>query len=177
MTKSAGPLEGILAEVERATAGRLWYLALAVTLSLPDICSLLLEPPAEAWSKRKKYAAWFDENLVGRFHLFTGDDCYNLRGGVLHHGHFGHKDSRYDRVIFLPPGSPVSIHDAIMTPHGTAERILCMDVERFCADMVDAVRDWYAAKQHDPVVQGNIPRLVRMRPGMPPWMIGIPVIF
>src|SRR5665213_2961362 len=55
------PLEMIFRDIERALEAKLWYLALAVTLSIPDICSLL--ELNDGWSNCNIFAAWFDKHV------------------------------------------------------------------------------------------------------------------
>jgi hypothetical protein len=97
-------LEAVLKEIENAISAKLYYLAIAVALSIPDICACLeFDPDQPVWQNRKTYAEWCDRNIGGRLHYLSGNDLYNLRGGVLHKGHFGHQQSRFTRVFFLGP--------------------------------------------------------------------------
>jgi hypothetical protein len=97
-------LEAVLQEIENAISAKLYYLAIAVALAVPDICACLeFDPDNPAWANRKTYAGWCDKNIGARLQPLTGE--YNLRGGVLHKGHFGHKQSRFTRVFFLGPES------------------------------------------------------------------------
>lgn len=175
----AGELEIILNDIEKALAARLWYAALTVTLSLPDICSLLERPEDERWSKREKYAAWFNEH-VAKLHYpeFTGDDCYSLRGGVVHHGQFGHAKSRYDRVAFSLPDGRGSVFDRMMsTDCGSFKgTTLSLDLALFCQRLIEAVRTWYRDNADDPNVVANLPNLVRYRDVMEGHSNGIPMI-
>lgn len=166
MTASAGPLEIILGDVEKALHAGLWYAALAVTLSLPDICSLLELPPEEGWSKRHKFAGWYNRNVARYTPNFTGDDCYRLRGGVLHHGKFGHGDQRYDHIVFTTPASMMRMHCFVAANNsGVEESVLSMDVEYFCRDVARAVRGWFAANETNLNVIANLPRVVAIRSG------------
>lgn len=81
--------------VRSAVAEESWYGALAMALTLPDICSKLEEPDARG--SRARYVRWYDEYLrptytarVGperREHVFlSGADCYALRCSYLHEG-------------------------------------------------------------------------------------------
>lgn len=178
MRPSAGPLEIILSDIEKALQAELWYVALAVTLSLPDICSLL-ELPEEERSKRRKYAAWFDRNMGRHYRFLTGDDCYSLRGGVVHHGKFGHVQARYDRIGFTFPGrNRPRIGELLSEDNGgIKESMLVLDVEMFCSTMLAAVREWFTANANNPVVLANLPNVVRTQlHGVPPHIVGVPVI-
>lgn len=177
MSQPAGPLEIILQDIERALQARLWYVALAVALSLPDICSLLEQPPDEAWSKRKKYADWFDKNVGAKFFSLTGDDCYSLRGGVVHHGRFGHKKARFDRIAFTIPGSGPRIGEILAEQGPMGDVALTMDLSMFCEKIIVSVREWFEANHGNANVRANPPNVVRLRPhGLFGVVHGVPVI-
>lgn len=51
-------MELILKEIERALDAKLYYLALQVSLTLPDICAALQSDDGRA--SKSKYIAWYD---------------------------------------------------------------------------------------------------------------------
>src|SRR4051812_11723889 len=69
MEPAQSPLEMIYQDIERAIQARLWYLAIAVTLSLPDVCAALECEPGKAWVTEAKYVAWFESNAASQFHF------------------------------------------------------------------------------------------------------------
>jgi hypothetical protein len=193
MDRARVPLElaAILHEIEKALDAKLYYLAIAVALSIPDICACLECDPDKIWANEKKYVAWCDVNLTSRFVNLTGVDLYRIRGGVIHQGDFvGHPKSRFDRIMFIGPESRIKAHDVIVTvkPEVTfggisAEELrfsgdlLQPDVVTFCNIVMDAARSWAISKAADPNVQQNMPNLVRYRPnGIPPFSIGVPTV-
>jgi hypothetical protein len=182
-------LTAILHEIERAIEAKLYYVAIAVALSIPDICACLeCDPDKPIWATFEKYAAWCDANL--RFQNLDGADLARLRGGVLHQGHFGHPKSKFNRVLFIGPESRVKAHDVIMTVLNDVSfggvsaselrlsgQILHLDVGRFCQTIMDGARKWVISKAGDPFVERNLPNLVRYRPnGLPPFSVGVPTI-
>lgn len=97
-------ISSLLLEIEKALEAKLYYLAIAVALSVPDICACLeFDPDKPKWATKASYVSWADANVVGRFRNLTGVDLFHLRGGVLHQGHFGHPKSAFDRVMFIGP--------------------------------------------------------------------------
>jgi hypothetical protein len=191
MPQEPQELAAILTEIERALAAKLYYLAIAVTLSVPDICACLeFDPDNPKWANRGTYVDWCNTNLGAAFKQLTGDDLYNLRGGVIHKGHFDHDKSRFDRVMFLGPESRIKMHETIMkiTPETTiggksaqdlrvSGDVLMLGVKEFCESIMEAARKWSIAKAGDPFVARNLPNLVRYRPnGLPPFSIGVPTI-
>lgn len=182
-------LSAILGEIERALEANLYYVAIAVALSMPDICACLeCDPDNPIWANSEKYVAWCDANL--KFQNLDGTDLFRLRGGVLHQGHFGHPKSKFDRVIFFGPESPIRGHDIILSVRddvsfggiraaevGLSGQILVLDAARFCRTIMDGAKQWVTSKRGDPFVERNLPNLVRYRPyGLPPFSIGIPTI-
>ena len=138
-------LDGVLQEIEKALAAKLYYLAIAVALSVPDICACLeFDPDNPSRANRKTYADWCNNNIRGMPRL-TGDDLYNLRGGALHKGHFGHEKSQFNRVIFIGPESAIKMHGTLISgemrlgPHAEIWKgpILCLGVAEFCETIVD----------------------------------------
>lgn len=168
-------LELILREIEDAYGAGRWYVALATTLSLPDICASLEDDPKSVWANQKKYTAWFDANAQSRFKWLTGEDCYRLRGGVLHNGKLGHPKSAYDRLVFTLPEGGFSVGESLMEIN--SEKVLAMSLRDFCSSMADAVRTWAAQNSENPNVNENYETLVSLRPdGLAPFFVGFPVI-
>lgn len=173
------PLEIIFADIEKALRAQIWHAALVSALCIPDICSVLNSPPDESWNNRQKYVNWFNANLGTKYAHLTGDDCFNIRGGIVHKGTFGHPKSRYDAVMFMIPNARrIVIHDGFIGGSwGTGTKSLALDLETFCKDIIAAARKWYADNENDPNLQANLPNLVRLRPeGLLPYISGAPLI-
>jgi hypothetical protein len=192
MDKVPLELTAILREIERALDAKLYYLAIAVAFSVPDICACLeFDPDNPRRANMDTYVKWCDTNIGARFNNLTGADIYYLRGGVLHRGHFDHPKSKFNRVMFIAPESQIKVdRDVIMTVAPGVEiggisaeelrvagKILQVDLVYFCKAIMDAARAWAISKVDDPHVQKNLPNLVRYRPeGLPPFSIGVPTI-
>ena len=189
MTQVPEELAAILNEIDKALNAKLYYLAIAVALSVPDVCACLeFDPDKPSWANDKTYSAWCDAHLA--FNKVAGMDLYRLRCGILHRGNFEHKKSKFDRVIFISPESHFQAHDVIVTVAagvkfggieaeklGVSGLILHLGVVPFCRAITDAARKWSIAKAADPFVQRNLPNLVRYRPnGIPPYSVGFPAI-
>ena len=161
----------ILEDVERALRAELYYVALAVALSLPGVCAALEQMSGSTSGKDKSlYMDWYDRYLARTYPFMTALDCYSLRCGVVHQGKFGHDKMQYDRVVFTMPHS-VGLHNNVL------DDVLNLDVVRFCRDVLQAVRTWRQEKSSDLTVRRNLPRLVQFRPdGIEPYIVGLPVI-
>lgn len=96
----------LTASIRKAIECECYYPALALALTVPDICGQIAHPELVYKEGRRKgqrkvgdqYSAWFDENVAQYCtyhhypggetkHVLTGKMCYNLRCKVLHEGH------------------------------------------------------------------------------------------
>ena len=163
-------MEAITKEIENAIAAGLYYLAIVTALSLPDVCSALESDDGQ--TSGAKYKAWYDAWMAARYPEMTSLDLYSLRCGVLHQGRLGHSRMQYGRVLFTVPNPQRNtLHRNVMND------ALNLDAVRFCRDMIECVSVWYAAKQNDPNVQANLPRLVHFGAnGLAPYIVGMPLI-
>jgi hypothetical protein len=170
VVKNASPLYPLLDEINRAAAGGMPFLAVAMTVTLPDICMSLISE--KGMTKPARYKQWCKENLANdKFTYLTPDDLYSLRCGVVHSGRFGYpktKNKNVDRVIFALPDKgfvPVNIK--------TGDAYFYSAVE-FCKNFTDAVHDWFEKNKNNANVQKNLPRLVQYRPGgLLPYFHGV----
>lgn len=163
-------METITDEIEGALSSGLYYLAVVVTLGLPDVCAAL--ESADGTTSGGKYQAWCDAWFIPSYPELTSRDLYGIRCGVVHQGRLGHPTMQYARVLFTVPNENANVfHQNVMND------ALNLDAVTFCRDMIRAVKRWYAAKQGEPSIVANIPRLVRFHArGLPPYMIGMPLI-
>ena len=172
MVRSAGPLEMALTEIEKAIAAGLIYIAVVMTLTLPDICAALEDE--NAYSGRDEYKKWYSDNLAYLFPSMSAADCYSLRCGVVHKGNLGlkSKGSQFSRVIFTVPNAQRNVwHNCVMND------ALQFDAVMFCNDVISAVRSWYNVAKSNPTVVANLPNIIQLRPnGIAPYMVGIPLI-
>jgi hypothetical protein len=168
---SAGPLEPILSEIERALAQGLYYLAIMLSLAPPDICAALQNEDGR--STTDGYKRWFELHLAAKFFMFTADDCFSLRCGVLHQGKMGimKRGAEFERVLFTAPDTPGYVHN------NKFPGAVNFDTPTFCRDIMESVRDWFHNAMNDPIVKKNLPSLVQYRPnGLAPYIVGMPLI-
>ena len=97
-------MDDFLDQVETAAnMAQLYYLTLAGTLVIPDMCGALESADGEATGA--KYIAWVDTWVVPAYWdgFLTGADCYRFRCSFLHQGRTQHPMGSY-RLMFLEPG-------------------------------------------------------------------------
>lgn len=164
----------ILDEIARAVAAGFYYVGVALTLTLPDVCAGLESPDGRTTGDR--YKAWCRKWIPPGSYFLTEDDLYSMRCGVIHQGQLGIPSRPISRVLFTlrTPAGNVYHNNLMMIGSHTA---LNLDAVLFCNEMADAVRRWIAAKNNDTIMQTNLPRLLTLHPnGLVPYIIGVPVI-
>jgi hypothetical protein len=91
MWSDVGRMESVLLEIEKTMEAGLWYAAVALSLTLPDICaSLEARPNARSDGQKARYKSWLNKNLAGKIGL-SADECWGLRSGVVHQGRYSNK--------------------------------------------------------------------------------------
>ena len=169
MEESPSPLYPLLNEINQAARNGMPFLAVAMTLALPDICSSLAS--TDGRTDRDQYKRWCKENLAGdAFSFVTPDDLWSMRCGVLHTGRFGDMQHNVARVIFALPGSATftncQVNDAYI-----------YSVVEFCQRVTEAVHRWMEANKSDATVQSRLPNLMQYREGgLAPYILGATVI-
>ena len=179
--QTQSPLHFLVREVAEVHNARFFYAAIALALTLPDVCSkLMYEPSDEAYWKggQRRYEAWCASYLTTRLTLFTPGDLWALRGGVIHQGQtFGHPKASFARVVFILPdgrGNQISIETG---QDADKKLVSSIDTRTFCQAFIDAVEDFIAKTKDDPIVQKNVAGVVRFRPnGYEGHIMGLPVI-
>lgn len=77
-------------DIKKALEAEAYLSALALALTLPDICGKVAYPKL---SSGERYIKWFDENItdyslneIADYPVFDGKKCYKLRCSFLHEG-------------------------------------------------------------------------------------------
>ena len=168
-----GDLLQFVAAARRAADADIWFAALPLALTLPDICGAVDDPGVGR--SKKRYVAWWDANMAHRYWVqpdadetpqwepFTylpGDDAYALRCAYLHSGtnQASHGDERSRRVRFLgPPTAKAFGYDP-------KSQTLYVGLEQFVEWVCQAVEQWLRERTADEVAQGRLRGLVSIVP-------------
>jgi hypothetical protein len=149
-----------------------WHAALALALTLPDICSKANRPNAKS---SQRFMQWVDRNFspsytsrmpgagsVGEMVWLSGVDFYALRCAVLHEGSFdtsGHMKNEVSRVFKefqfsspLPNGN--SVH------RNSVDGKLQLEVNQFALDVASAVDVWVSRLEPDSKTRGRLENLM-----------------
>jgi len=165
-----------LAQLRRVSETGDYYLALFGALAVPSICGALESPDGEDTADR--YAGWFDQYIGPKYRVgprhepsLSGRQCYKFRCAMLHQGRMTHADLGYARILFIEPGSGFIAHNNVIND------ALNLDVQRFCQDMIDGTLQWLSAVEGTEPYETNLKQAVQRHPdGLPPYIVGVPVI-
>lgn len=160
-----------LDQIELASNPGTYYLELAGALAVPDICGALAADDGRANGQR--YRDWFDAEVAHEFFgMFDGAECYRFRCSFLHRGSGLHTQSRYSRVLFVEPGASAStFHCNVLND------ALNLDVGLFCSSIVDNARRWlHDMVGTEPFDTNRAGMIRRHAEGLPPYIVGVPVI-
>lgn len=144
--------------VRDALARENWYAALALALTLPDICADLEKPKRGVGAR---YTQWWNTYLSRKYNgALSGDDCYKLRCTFLHQG-LGNI-----RFIFPDPSGR-------LRPHcNRINGVLQLQVDLFCEHICEGVERWEQKKlPEDPEIQKRANKMLVI---FPPEMFAAP---
>ncbi len=164
-------MRNLLNQIRMSLDSHLFYMALFVALTLPDICGAIESENGEASSE--KYIRWFNTYISPRYNgWLTGEDCYQFRCSLLHQGTSQHPRARYARVIFVEPTlQNIVMHCNILND------ALNLDLNIFCRDVIMGVEQWLQNYEGTNRYNENYSRFMRRYPeGLAPYIVGIPVI-
>jgi hypothetical protein len=169
-------IEDYFRQVRQAASSSLYFVALGAALVIPDMCSSM--ESADGQTTGALYENWFDKHVArhytaGSYHTpsFSGKDCYGLRCAFLHQGRLEPHKGGYSRIIFIEPHSGPTLHNNVMND------ALNIDVPTFALGMVAAAEAWLGDASTTEEFKENYPHFMQRYPnGLPPYIVGIPVI-
>lgn len=179
-------MKDLIQQVRIAIDNRLYFLALYVILTLPDILGALVSK--DGIKSKKRYVWWFNEYVYDQVSstdgdsLFTGEVCYQLRCSLIHEGtmnlnNLKEKDNPegYTRVIFSEPGL-MRVH---CMKHSLidSELVLQLDVDIFCEQVLKGLEEFLLEYGETELFKKNYDSFIRRYPnGIHPYIVGVPVI-
>ena len=171
----SSPLGSILNDIQRALDAQLYYPALVVALTVPEIC-VALTVDNSVFIREAHYVAFVNKYTTPSELGVDGQSCYRLRGGVVHRGNAaGHPFFGATNVMFALPESPVKMHGMALQVGDKVSTAFVL--ENFCNEMIAAAHRWYDDHKADAKVIENMPKLLSYKPdGLPPFVSGSPMI-
>lgn len=168
----ANPFATIFAEIRKANEAGLAHAALALTLTIPDICCALISPKGKGGGPA--YAAWFDEHLPFYRDKLPGKDLHQLRCGLLHEARSDRRHMVHDRVVFETTGRTHRASVKGGTINGVLQpSVYVINVGLFSYEMISAAEKWFEAHAGNANVIANAPKVVRYRANVIPFVWGI----
>ena len=169
MSKPQNALDGYLKDMMSALKSGAPHSALALAVSIPDICGSIEYPDKNIG---ERYVSWCDEWAAGLL-VMSSADCYALRCAYLHSGKDefagpSAKPANFARIEFTlgtVGGGYVSTADPI-TQDGPKGRVRT-PLEDFCRALVSGAIAWRLARSGDPRIVAAIADLMWMRPAGP----------
>lgn len=155
--------------VERSLSEKNWYSALAVALTLPDMCGRLQSPSAQV---KQRYKDWWstyiapeyiaENRFMGRLEFLTAGDAYALRCSFLHEGGDNIEDQKAKEVInqfrFVAPIEGSMVH--CNRHHQT--QTLQLQVDVYCQQMCAGVREWLQKHKDDEGIRSRMKVLLEI---------------
>jgi hypothetical protein len=168
-------MRDLLNQIQGAVNGHAYYLALYACLTIPDICGAMESDDGQA--TKSKYIAWFDKYVAPKYFAcgqatLTGEACYIYRCAVLHQGRAQHPKLGFSRILFVEPGATTNVfHNNVLND------ALNINASIFCSDVLAGANAWLQAAEKSPNYQKNFPLFMQRYPsGLPPYIVGVPVI-
>lgn len=146
-------------EIRKALDSECYLAALALSLTLPDICSQVKNGVMDG--NRTLYINWFNSHVeYDDFHFpitgfetrtFDGEMCYSLRCKVLHNGNTEVINPSLkvlvDSFELLKPGDqdykPGYTYIKKPQPDGTVKVITCIAIDYLCKRLCDMAEQFY----------------------------------
>lgn len=148
-------IELYIMNIRDALRNKCYFPALALTLTLPDVCGAV-EYPKET-SVAKRYIEWYDKCLgeavaqIEKQPYLSGEVVYNLRNTFLHTGSpnidsnkVKEEDNRLDRFILILGDATVILESTffIDTP-SVKYRLIAVDITHLCDMICNAALCYY----------------------------------
>jgi len=147
-------------EIRKALKNECYLSALALTLTLPDICSKIEYGPT---SNRQHYIKWFDKH-VGHYYAqgefkkevyekltFDGKACYALRCSYLHAGNSSeiNNDKRFlvNNFSLCISGGVDAYGTTSNSWSDDVEYKIRLDIVRLCLNICSAVEAFYDCRE------------------------------
>lgn len=163
-----GDILAFVAAARRAAAADIWFAAIALALTLPDVCASV-DQPGKGKSKAR-FVAWWDQYMTHRyvvrpdsdeswepFSYIPGDVAFALRCSYLHAGS-DRIGTAGERVRFLGPPN------AGRVGYDPETGSVFIGLEPFVEDVCQAVEVWLAERRTDPEAMARLSRLTAIIP-------------
>lgn len=157
-------MENTIKSIRKSLEDKNYLAALALALTIPDVCSHVEYPKENFVGKRYTdwYNIYFDVAFNGSIPQsnpnnlpipprFNADDCYELRCAVLHSGNTDMKATKvnFDRFKLY---REIDVQSGVVQEVGkpqTEQKFIYLDITRFCTLMCDVAEKYYNSRKSD----------------------------
>jgi hypothetical protein len=162
------PLYRYVRDIHGAVDAGALYSALALALTIPDICGAI-EYPTEPVANRR-YRAWFDDWCGFHQSQMTAADCWALRCTYLH---LAREQFEGDAAAFAALGrmqftagkTGGGWASTYLGPERAGEKpAVRIPVETFCRDMAATALGWFEKRKGEERIAAGLSRLLEIRP-------------
>lgn len=159
-----------------------WFSAIALTLTIPDICAKITDGKKSSGSK---YAAWFNDFVGDKYKTnytqkrldwlkekapeayeelkhqtrLSGNDCYALRCAFLHEGESEILNQRAQEILneiqFVEPNTKLIVHGTIIN------KKLILHIDTFSNHIIQGVQKWKLTLNEDQ--RDSLTRLAKVK--------------
>lgn len=141
-----------------------WYAAVAVALTLPDICGKLQQPSA---GSQARYVDWCTTYLTPKYtssdHVFlSGKDAYALRCAVLHEGSDDVVNQRAHEALEKFRLTRPSETGGLNSHNNQYGSLLQLQVPDFCEDICAGVESWLADTAADAAIATKLASMMKI---------------
>ena len=153
-------LDLLILDLRNCLSQRLFFVAIDISLTIPDICSAL--ESEDGTTDRHKYKKWVETYFPREYNGFIdASDIYKLRCASLHQGKFNHDNPKYSN-IFFQVSDDSEFHCQIIGDS------LILNTKIFVHDMIESRKKWLETNKSNPTIQENYQKSFRYYPnGLP----------
>lgn len=146
-------------EIEQCLDYELWQSALALALTIPDICGLVEYSDSQMKGKVKsRYTGWFKKHVENYFtqyntdrgSYFTADMCYALRNAFLHSG----SDNIQNKTVYKFDLRVNSCNSYGIDDNSNLTHVV-IDVGELCHNICHAARAFYITCDNKDAFEDN----------------------
>ncbi|MCK4096449.1 hypothetical protein HCY64_10390 [Acinetobacter radioresistens] len=161
-------MQQYLDSIRLSLATKNYFGAIAMALTLPDICASIEAENNE--TSREKYCAWFDSYLSQEYKipaddwseekvLFSAKECYAARCSFLHQGTNITSHQKVLKGVEKAAPSVSFMKDTIISKVSRNDHEVTLDVDSFCQNMINAVNKWIEDNKNNEIICDKIAKL------------------
>ena len=163
-------MQNLIDSVEKSLGMENWYGAIAVALTIPDVCASL----QHGQTNRDRYADWFNKHLGAIYGptsfldgkaWLTGKQCYALRSVLLHNVSDKITPQELAEVRHWVKLTAIGPHCFVFTDSFGIPNTNVISISHFSKDLIAAANAFLVSVQGDAAVQTRIGQMLEIHTG------------